>query len=128
MKTRSLLLAIVLVALLPAIVLHTTMAAAGDGAVGSATLELDDKAAGRKITTELWFEAGPEAKIEWFSPRPPLRSIPIARNAEPQPSPAKRPLIVISHGNWGSRFSQGWLALELVKSGYVVLSTSHPGT
>ena len=40
----------------------------------------------------------------------------------------KQPLIVISHGNWGSRFSQGWLALELVKSGYVVLSTSHPGT
>ena len=70
----------------------------------------------------------PDARVEWFSPRPPLRSIPIARNADPQPSLRKRPLIVVSHGNWGSRFSQGWLALELVKAGYVVLSTSHPGT
>ena len=70
----------------------------------------------------------PDAKIEWFSPRPPLRAIPIARNADPQPPLRKRPLIVVSHGNWGSRYSQGWLALELVKAGYVVLSTSHPGT
>jgi predicted dienelactone hydrolase len=102
--------------------------AAAGGVVGTATLELENKATSRKVTTELWFKAAVDAKVEWFSPRPPLRSIPIARNADPQPSPGKHPLIVISHGNWGSRFSQGWLALELVKSGYVVLSTSHPGT
>jgi predicted dienelactone hydrolase len=111
-----------------AILLHTTPAAVGEGVVGTATLELQNGANGRKITSELWFKTAPEAKIEWFSPRLPLRSIAIARNAEPQPSPRKHPLIVVSHGNWGSRFSQGWLALELVKSGYVVLSTSHPGT
>ena len=97
-------------------------------ASGTATLELANKATDRKITTELWFKAGGNAKIEWFSPRPPLRSIPIARNADPEPPLRKHPLIVISHGNWGTRFSQGWLALELVKSGYVVLSASHPGT
>src|SRR5712664_2292953 len=105
----------------------TSMATAGDG-VGTATLELENKDTGRKITTELWFEAAGVAKIEWFTPRLPLRPIPIARNADPQPPLRKHPLIVISHGNWGTRFSQGWLALELVKSGYVVLSTSHPGT
>jgi predicted dienelactone hydrolase len=104
------------------------MAAAGDGVVGTATLELDNKATSRKVTIELWFKTAPDAKIEWFSPRAPLRSIPIARNADPLPSLGKRPLIVISHGNWGSRFSQGWLARELALSGYVVLSTSHPGT
>jgi len=32
-----------------------TAAVAGDG-VGTATLELENKATGRKITTELWFE------------------------------------------------------------------------
>jgi predicted dienelactone hydrolase len=125
MKTLS--PAPVLAALLLATVLHTTLAAA-DGVVGTATLELDNKATGRKVTTELWFEAAPDAKIEWFSPRLPLRSIPIARNAPPRLSVGKRPLIVISHGNWGLRFSQGWLARELVLSGYLVLSTSHPGT
>jgi predicted dienelactone hydrolase len=112
-------------ALLLAIEISTT--AAGEG-VGTATLELENKATGRKITTELWFEAAGDAKIEWFTPRLPLRPIPIARNANPKPPFRKHPLIVISHGNWGTRFSQGWLAVELVKSGYVVLSTSHPGT
>src|SRR5262245_60696819 len=111
-----------------AILFHTTPAAAGDGVVGTATLELENGASGRKVTAELWFKAAPVARFEWFSPRPPLRPIRIARNADPQPYLRKHPLIVVSHGNWGSRFSQGWLALELVKVGYVVLSTSHLGT
>jgi len=42
--------------------------------------------------------------------------------------PGRRPLVVLSHGNWGSRYSQGWLALRLVEAGYLVVSTSHPGT
>jgi predicted dienelactone hydrolase len=125
MKTLSSALAPLLAALL--LMSTASMLAAGER-VGTATLELADMATGRKVTTELWFKAAGDAKIEWFSPRPPLRSIPIARNADPEPPLRKHPLIVISHGNWGTRFSQGWLALELVKSGYVVLSTSHPGT
>ncbi len=120
--------AALLAALLLGTLLYTTMALAGDGGVGTVTLDLQDKATGRKVTSELWFKAAADARIEQFSPRPPLRSIPIARNAQPQPPLRKQPLIVISHGNWGSRFSQGWLALELVRSGYVVVSTSHPGT
>jgi predicted dienelactone hydrolase len=113
--------------LLLSCLLHTTTAGAG-GVVGTVTLELEHKPTGRKVTSELWFNTAPGAKIEWFSPRLPLRSIPMARNAEPQPPKRKHALIVVSHGNWGSRFSQGWLALELVKAGYAVLSTSHPGT
>ena len=116
------------VLILAAFLLHATTALAADNAVGTATLDLQDSTTGRKVTSELWFKAAGDARIEQFSPRPPLRSIPIAPHAEPQPPLRKQPLIVISHGNWGSRFSQGWLALELVKTGYVVLSTSHPGT
>ena len=114
--------------LLLGFLLHTTVASAADNVVGTATLNLEHKPTGRKVTSELWFTTTPDSTIEWFSPRLPLRSISIARNADPQPSQRKLPLIVVSHGNWGSRFSQGWLALELVKAGYVVLSTSHPGT
>ncbi len=128
MMIRSLPPIVAFAAPLLATLLHATMAAASDGVVGTATLELENKATGRKVTTELWFKAVPHATIEWFSPRAPLRPIPIARNTDPQPPLRKHPLIVVSHGNWGSRFSQGWLALELVKSGYIVLSTSHPGT
>src|SRR5687768_13955802 len=126
MKTAS--LAMACAGLLLGMTFHATAGRAGDSVVGTATLELRDAATGRTVTTELWFKAAPDATIEWFSPRAPLRPIPIARKAEPQPPLERRPLIVVSHGNWGSRFSQGWLALELVKAGYVVLSTSHPGT
>ena len=97
-------------------------------AVGAVTLELENKAASRKIAAELWFEASPGTSVEELSFRPPLRPVLVARNAEPDPASGKRPLIVISHGNWGSRYSQGWLAMKLVNAGYVVLSTSHPGT
>jgi predicted dienelactone hydrolase len=115
-------------ALLLAFLLHSPMAGAADDVVGTATLDLEHKPSGRKVMSELWFKAAPGARSEWFSPRLPLRPIPIARGADPLPGLRKRPLIVVSHGNWGSRFSQGWLALELVGAGYVVLSTSHPGT
>src|SRR5262245_7149702 len=100
--------------------LHTTVAGAFDSVAGTTTLNFEHMPTGRKVTSELWFPAAPDSRIEWFSPRAPLRSIPIARDAKPQTPLLKRPLVVISHGNWGSRFSQGWLALELVKAGYVV--------
>ena len=123
MQTHFPLLALVLAA-------WSSASLAGDprGVVGTATIEMVNKADGRKIVSELWFAAAGDAKAENFSPRPPLRAIPIARNAVPQSATGKRPLIVVSHGNWGSRFSQGWLALELARTGYLVLSTSHPGT
>jgi hypothetical protein len=92
MKARSLPPAAVLLGCL----LHTTMATASDGVVGTATLELDNKARGRKVITELWFTAAAEARIEWFSPRAPLRPIPIARNANPPPPLHKRALTRVS--------------------------------
>src|SRR5438132_3299852 len=117
MKTRWLLLGFLGIA-----------AASDAGPVGTATLESADKAGGRKVVSEFWFEAAPGAKVEDFSPRPPLRAIAIAPKAAPRDPQARRPLILVSHGNWGSRFSQGWLAVQLVNAGYVVLSTTHPGT
>jgi predicted dienelactone hydrolase len=123
MKGLSLLLALVLSAWS-----RVSVAADAERVVGTVTIEMENKEAARKITSELWFDAATGATVEQFSTRPPLRALPIARNAAPNPSTGKRPLIVMSHGNFGSRFSLGWLAVQLVKSGYVVLSTSHPGT
>jgi predicted dienelactone hydrolase len=121
MLARALIFSLVLLA-------ASAVAIAAESAqpVGTATIETERN--GRKITSELWFPAGAEARVEDFSPRPPLRAIAIARQAVPAAGLGKRPLIVVSHGNWGSRFSQGWLALALVRAGYVVLSTTHPGT
>jgi predicted dienelactone hydrolase len=103
------------------------LANAASSVVGTATLPITDTPRGRALTTEIWFEAAAGAQAADFSPLLPIAAIQIARNATPAPA-AQRPLIVISHGNWGTRFSQGWLARTLVQAGYVVVSPSHPGT
>lgn len=95
-------------------------------AVGATTLELENRSNTRRIAVEIWYPPAGDAKAEDMTIRPPLRPLSVARNA--RPVPGKRPLMVLSHGNWGSRYSQGWLALKLVDAGYVVLSVSHPGT
>ncbi len=99
--------------------------------VGTSTVNISDAPRGRALTTQIWFEAAAGSKASGFSPLLPIADIAIATNAVPAQSitsAAKRPLIVISHGNWGTRFSQGWLARELVQAGYVVITPSHPGT
>ena len=120
MRIGSSMLALAVAAVLPAV--------AADKVVGTASIEMDDKAHGRRFVSEIWFEAAPGTKTEDFVVRPPLRAISIARNAAPAPGQVRRPLVVLSHGNWGTRYSQGWLAMRLVNAGYVVVSTSHPGT
>jgi predicted dienelactone hydrolase len=97
-------------------------------AVGTFTYALTDTARHRDVTAEIWFEADSTSNVAAFSARPPIKAIPIALNSTPKDSTTARPVIFISHGNWGTRYSQGWLALELVKAGYVVVSLSHPGT
>jgi predicted dienelactone hydrolase len=100
--------------------------ASAEAPVGAITIEMNNNS--RKFPVELWYEPAPEAKVEELSFRAPLRPIRVARGAEPRRDVARRPLIAISHGNWGTRYSQGWLALKLVNAGYVVVSASHPGT
>jgi predicted dienelactone hydrolase len=107
----------------PAFAVSTASAQAPAGAI---TIEM--KNGSRKLPVELWYEAVSGAKVEAFSFRLPLRSIQVARDAASRRDAGKRPLVVLSHGNWGTRYSLGWLALKLVDAGYLVVSTSHPGT
>jgi predicted dienelactone hydrolase len=96
--------------------------------VGTATLDYKDSARNRALTSEIFFAAQDGTAIKSYSPILPIAAVNITRGATPDAGFVQRPLIVTSHGNWGTRFSQGWLARELVYAGYVVLSTSHPGT
>src|SRR5438477_399359 len=89
--------------------------------LGVVTLDLENKANARKVTSELWYEAAAGSAVQPFAVNPVFRAMPLARNAAPA-ALGKRPLIVVSHGNWGTRFSQGWLAAALTKAGYIVLS------
>src|SRR3954447_20952005 len=92
--------------------------ASAQAPVGAITIEMENSS--RKLPVELWYEPVRGAKVEEFSFRTPLRPIPVARGAEPRRDVKRRPLIAISHGNWGMRYSLGWLALNLVNAGYIV--------
>ncbi len=39
-----------------------------------------------------------------------------------------RPLIILSHGYGGNWTNQDWLAVDLVRHGYIVAAANHPGT
>jgi predicted dienelactone hydrolase len=126
MKANSLLLALCVIAVnFSPLAIGQSHAAA---VVGTNTIPVKDSSRSRNLTTEIWFQADAAAKVENFSVVLPIAGIPIAPNSAPAVDFIKRPLIVISHGNWGTRYSQGWLASSLVKAGYVVVSPSHPGT
>ena len=115
-------------ALLSLLAVCATPIAQAAAVVGTATVAVKDTVRNRAIDTEIWFQAKSGTQTEDFSAVLPIAPIAIAPNAQPAPDFKKRPLIVISHGNWGTRFSQGWIAMRLVQAGYVVISPSHPGT
>lgn len=101
---------------------------AAESKVGTVTLNLVNAASGRAVTTEVWYPAQASAQTTDFRPRPLFKTFEIAPNASPDRSRERLPLIVLSHGNWGTRYANAWLATALVKAGYVVISTTHPGT
>src|SRR5258706_12306266 len=88
--------------------------------VGATTMELEHKASGRKLATEIWYPPAGNPRAEDLSFRPPLRPLSVARKTEP--ASGNRPLLIVSLANWGSRYSHGWLALRLVDSGCPLLS------
>ena len=44
------------------------------------------------------------------------------------PPEGLRPLAILSHGMFGNRFNQVWLAEALAEAGYIVVAMNHPGT
>jgi predicted dienelactone hydrolase len=125
MSTLSRTLTLALVALpLSAALAQTPMV------VGTVSIEMNDTSRSRPFTSEVWFEAAEGVKAESFAPLPPIEPLIIARQAKPASSPGAqpKPLIIMSHGNWATRYAYGWLTTELVRAGYIVLSPSHPGT
>lgn len=95
--------------------------------VGTKSIEMNDAGRSRPFTSEVWFEAADGVKAESFTALPPIEPLMIAPQSQAANMRAK-PLIILSHGNWATRYAYGWLATELVRAGYIVLSPSHPGT
>ncbi|MFN7134620.1 MAG: alpha/beta hydrolase family protein, partial [Myxococcales bacterium] len=96
-------------------------------AAGLRELTLEDGARVRRLNAALWYPAPPASDVRAFRPMPIFQPLAVARDAPPAPG-APRPLVVVSAGGYGTRYSQGWLAAALAEDGYLVLTLDHPGS
>jgi len=82
----------------------------------------------RDLAPQLWYPAADGSATQTYAVKRVFEGVRIGRGARYAGGATPRPLIILSHGNWGTWFSQGWLATHLVDAGYLVLSLQHPGT
>ncbi len=82
------------------------------------------------LRTTIWYPAAADAREEpqWFGPRlfPVFSAGNAARDAAPAVG-ARRPLILLSHGNGGTAAALAWLGSALAAHGFVVVAVNHPG-
>jgi predicted dienelactone hydrolase len=87
--------------------------------------------ANHALATTIWYPADPAAveHPQWIgSPDAPLASAGnAARDAVLLESPARFPLILVSHGTGGSAASLAWLCTALASHGAIVAAVNHPG-
>lgn len=93
--------------------------------IGEKTIEYIDSIRNRPVKIELWYptfetdQAGDrKTDLPFILPQ-------TIRNASP--AARKSPLIILSHGSAGNRFSLAWLAISLSKMGYIVAAPDHWG-
>lgn len=126
-------------ALLPAVLVVSSVASAltlpalstrGDQSVGVKTLKLTDPARQRTFTVEIWYPAiQPDKPLTYpVDYRGQVVAYPgqAARDAAAQPG--KFPLILVSHGQPGSRYQLASLLEHLASRGFVVASVEHTGS
>lgn len=81
------------------------------------------------LTTVIWYPAEPAAREQALE----ISGLSIfdlgsvARDAKMPATPARFPLIVVSHGTGGSGLSMAWLGEALAKQGYIAAAVNHPG-
>jgi len=98
---------------------------AQDFNVGERTINYLDSSRNRQIKAEIWYPTSEIDSLHQRSTELPFQLSPTIRNAKLIEK--SFPLIVISHGTGGNRFSLAWLAIELAKSGYIVVAPDHWG-
>jgi len=83
------------------------------------------------LRTTIWYpaDANAEEKPQVLGPpdKPLFDGGRAATDATIAPSPAKFPLIVLSHGTGGTGASLAWLGTALARAGYVTAAVDHPG-
>jgi predicted dienelactone hydrolase len=89
-------------------------------------------AATHALITDVWYPADAQAQVAQQLIGPPnappiFEAPPAGANAEVAKSPAKFPLILLSHGTGGTAQAMAWLATALAARGFIVAGVNHPG-
>lgn len=106
------------------------LTARGPHHVGVRTLDLTDKGRGRTLKVEIWYPTDAVEKTTFYDamlgPTAVRLSGRATRNA--RPTKAKVPLILVSHGQPGTRYQLAYLSEHLASYGFVVASLEHAGS
>ncbi|HUS25678.1 MAG TPA: hypothetical protein VM369_12100 [Candidatus Binatia bacterium] len=92
--------------------------------VGYTAFALIDAARQRPLPTTIWYPAADGTANAPMSYHRVFRGT-AAENAPWRDAAARRPLVLLSHGDKGSNADQCWLAEALARHGYVVAAVSH---
>ena len=116
-----------LILLLPPLLISCGKEAEKNFNIGQKSVTFIDKSRDRPLVTEIWYptydtltgnNAADERKVIFKG----IETIPKA--SIPQ---LKFPLLLISHGTGGNRFSLTWFIEKMVKQGYIAVSVDHYG-
>ncbi|WP_293889180.1 MULTISPECIES: alpha/beta hydrolase family protein [unclassified Sphingobacterium] len=90
--------------------------------VGERQVTYTDHSRERPLKSQIWY---PTTGTNFKNTQQPFVLPPTVKDAEFIQK--KYPLVVLSHGTGGNRYSLSWLAIELAKDGYVVIAPDHWG-
>lgn len=98
------------------------------GPVGAEKRLVPGRENGRTIPVTLWYPAESGGAMAQIGENPLFVGTPVRAGAPLTPGNDSYPLVILSHGSGGNMFNQGWLAQDLVRSGSLVVSVTHPGS
>ena len=105
----------------------TTIALAGERAVGFHSSTLVDSDNDRALQMVVWYPTNTTtAATQLIGDDAVFAGAAAVRDAPP--AAGKHPLLVLSHGYRGNWSNQVWLASALAHQGYIVAAINHPGS
>ncbi|GAB2597061.1 alpha/beta hydrolase family protein [Nitrincola alkalisediminis] len=95
---------------------------------GRMMLNLDDSISGRTLEGYIWYPTHDSADAVWEHGNWERVWEPIEVIIDAEPAVGTFPVLLLSHGLFGTAHNQAWLAKALVAQGYIVVAINHPGT
>ncbi len=92
---------------------------------GMRDIEIEDGNT-RSLAGTAWYPVAENERLKQQHKNGVWVGVEVAKKAKPLQG--TYPLVVLSHGMYGNARNQNWLAVELVKQGYVAVTLNHPGT